>query len=188
MMSYWEYCEVGWTPKQITIHVYSQSSDGSYEGIQESKEWGRLLAQLGADGWELVGVVPIRPATHTLYYFKRPLDPPEVVELEKQVKLKAEQEWQKQVQERQKQVQEWQKQGQKQKQERQKQKQEREEATPEAILRVHRAMLMKSTPPELEPTEQPTDQERKRVMKGQEDPDQIAHADSSSATKHKPEP
>ena len=169
-MSYWEYCEVGWTPKQITIHVYSQSSDGSYEGIQESKEWGRLLAQLGADGWELVGVVPIRPATHTLYYFKRPLDPPEVVELEKQVKLKAEQEWQKQVQER------------------QKQKQEREEATPEAILRVHRAMLMKSTPPELEPTEQPTDQESKRVMKGQEDPDQISHADSSSATEHKPEP
>ena len=122
-----------------------------------------MLAQLGADGWELVGVVPIRPATHTLYYFKRPLDPLEVVELEKQEKLKAEQELQKKMQ-------------------------EREEATPEAILRLHRAMLMKSTPPELEPTEQPTDQERKRVMKGQEDPDQISHADSSSATKHKPEP
>lgn len=169
-MSYWEYCEVGWTPKQITIHVYSRSSDGSYEGIQESKEWGRLLAQLGADGWELVGVVPTRPATHTLYYFKRPLDPPEVVELEKQEKLKAEQESQKRMQELQKKM------------------QEREKATPEAILRVHRAILMKSTPPELEPTEQPMDQERKRVMKGQEDPDQISHADSSSATEHKPEP
>src|SRR5258708_5590551 len=170
MMSYWEYCEVGWTPKQITIHVYSQSSDGSYEGIQESKEWGRLLAQLGADGWELVGVGPIRPATHTLYYFKRPLDPPEVVELEMQVKLKAEQEWQDQGEEVQKKM------------------QERKEAALEAKLRLHRAMLMKSTPTELEPTEQPTDQESKRVMKGQEDPDQIAHADSSSATKHKPEP
>jgi hypothetical protein len=162
-MSYWEYCEVGWTPKQITIHVYSRSSDGSYEGILESKEWGRLLAQLGADGWELVGVVPTRPATHTLYYFKRPLDPPEVVEVEKRVKLKAEQEVQKKMQ-------------------------EREKATPEAILRLHRATLMKSTPPELKPTEQPTDQERKRVMKVQEDPDQISHADSASATEYKPEP
>jgi hypothetical protein len=42
-MSYWEYCEVGWTPKQITIHVYSGRVDGSYEGIQDPQEWGRLL-------------------------------------------------------------------------------------------------------------------------------------------------
>ena len=35
---------------------------------------GSLTAQLGADGWELVGVAPGRPAHHTLYYFKRPFD------------------------------------------------------------------------------------------------------------------
>ena len=34
---------------------------------------GALLSQLGTDGWELVGVVPTRPANHSLYYFKRPI-------------------------------------------------------------------------------------------------------------------
>ena len=160
-MSYWEYCEVGWTPKQITIHVYSGRSDGSYEGVQEPKEWGRLLAQLGADGWELVGVVPTRPANHTLYYFKRPLDPPEVVELEKREKLKAQQEWQKMQQE-------W------------------EKAPPGTLLRLHHAVILKSTPPEFEPTEELTDEEGKTVMKVQEE--QISHADSSSATEPQEEP
>ncbi len=78
-MPLWEYCEVAWASKQITIHVYSGRSGGNYEGILKPEEWGTLLAQLGADGWELVGVVSTRPAKHSLYYFKRPLDPPEVV-------------------------------------------------------------------------------------------------------------
>ena len=128
-MSYWEYCEVGWTPKQITIHVYSGRPDGSYEGAQEPKEWGSLLAQLGADGWELVGVVPTRPATHTLYYFKRPLDPPEVIEREKQEKLKAEQEWRKKLEE-------W------------------EKAPPGTPLHLHHAILMKNTPKAAESTDE----------------------------------
>ena len=101
-MSYWEYCEVGWTPQQITIHVYSGRADGSYEGIQEPKEWGKLLAQLGADGWEMVGIVPGKPANHTLYYFKRPMDSPEIIEQERQEKLKAEYERQKMLQGREK--------------------------------------------------------------------------------------
>jgi hypothetical protein len=99
-MAYWEYCEVGWTPQQITIHVYSGRADGSYEGIQEPEEWGKLLAQLGADSWEMVGVVPTGPANHTLYYFKRPIDSPQDVAREKQEKLKREQERQKMLQER----------------------------------------------------------------------------------------
>ena len=73
-MFQWEYCEVAYTPKQVLIHVYSERDNGKYEGIQKPEEWGELLAQLGADGWELVGVVPTRPANHTLYYFKRPLN------------------------------------------------------------------------------------------------------------------
>jgi len=139
-MSYWEYCEVGWAPEQITIHVYSGRSDGSFEGVQEPQEWGRLLAQLGADGWELVGVVPTRPANHTLYYFKRPLDPPEVVELEKQEKLKADQEWRKRLEE-------W------------------EKAPPGTPLRLHHAIIWTPTPKTVEPT----DEGDKTVMKGQED-------------------
>ncbi len=78
-MPLWEYCEVAWTSKQVTIHIYSGRDGGSYEGVQKPEEWGTLLAQLGADGWELVGIVPTRPASHSLYYFKRPLEPPEVV-------------------------------------------------------------------------------------------------------------
>jgi hypothetical protein len=131
-MSYWEYCEVGWAPRQITIHVYSGRVDGGYEGVQEPQEWGSLLAQLGADGWELVGVVPSRPATHTLYYFKRPLDPPEVIEREKQEQVKAEQEWRKKLEE-------W------------------EQAPPGTPLHLHHAILMKSTPRAGEPTEEPRD-------------------------------
>jgi hypothetical protein len=78
-MQQWEYCEVGWTPKQVTIHVYSSSADGTYEGVQTPEEWGALLSQLGADGWELVGVVPTKPITHSLYYFKRPISSSERV-------------------------------------------------------------------------------------------------------------
>lgn len=73
-MLLWEYCEVAYTPKQVIVHVYSSRDNGMYEGIQKPEEWGVLLAQLGADGWELVGVVPTRPANHSLYYFKRPID------------------------------------------------------------------------------------------------------------------
>ncbi|HLH62073.1 MAG TPA: hypothetical protein VKV20_10355 [Ktedonobacteraceae bacterium] len=75
-MQPWEYCEVAWTPKQVTIHVYSSREDGRYEGVQSPEEWGALLTQLGADGWELVGVVPARPASHSLYYFKRAIEWP----------------------------------------------------------------------------------------------------------------
>jgi len=69
-MQQWEYCEVAWTPKQVTIHVYSSRENGTYEGVQKPEEWGALLSQLGADGWELVGVVPTKPANHSLYYSK----------------------------------------------------------------------------------------------------------------------
>jgi hypothetical protein len=72
-MQQWEYCEVGWTPKQVTIHVYSSREDGTYEGVQTPEEWGALLSQLGTDGWELVGIVPTRPVNHSLYYFKPPI-------------------------------------------------------------------------------------------------------------------
>ena len=82
-MPLWEYCEVAWASKQVTIHIYSGRDGGSYEGVLKPEEWGTLLAQLGADGWELVGIVPTRPASHSLYYFKRPLEPPEVVEWKK---------------------------------------------------------------------------------------------------------
>ena len=156
-MSYWEYCEVGWTPKQITIHVYSKRSDGSYEGVQEPKEWGSLLAQLGADGWELVGIVPTRPATHALYYFKRPLDPPEVLEREKQEKLKAEQESRKKLEE-------W------------------EKAPPGTLLRLHHAILVKNTPKAGEQTEESIDAESRTGI-----PNQIFPPDSSEGEEYKPE-
>lgn len=121
-MPLWEYCEVAWTPKQITIHVYSGRADGSYEGTTQPNEWGGLLAQLGADGWELVGVVPTIPANHTLYYFKRPIDPPEVVQAEQQKRLKVEQE-------------------------RLKARQEWENAPPGATLQLQNAIILKNTPP-----------------------------------------
>jgi hypothetical protein len=79
-MQQWEYCEVGWTPKQVTIHVYSSHADGTYEGVQTPEEWGALLSQLGMDGWELIGVVPTKPVNHSLYYFKRPISAPDTTE------------------------------------------------------------------------------------------------------------
>ena|ERR1051326_8828232 len=83
-MQLWEYCEVAWTPKQVVIRIYSQNDTSMhpniYQGVQKSEEWGALLAQLGADGWEMTGVVPTKPADHTLYYFKRPMDNPKKVE------------------------------------------------------------------------------------------------------------
>jgi hypothetical protein len=76
-MQLWEYCEVAYTPKQIVVHVYNYRPDESFEIAQKPEEWGALLAQLEADGWELVGIVQAKPANHALYYFKRPFDTPE---------------------------------------------------------------------------------------------------------------
>lgn len=81
-MLLWEYCEVAYTSKQVIVHVYSSRDNGMYEGIQKPEEWGALLTQLGADGWELVSVVPTKPANHSLYYFKRPVDSSAKVEWE----------------------------------------------------------------------------------------------------------
>ncbi len=87
-MPAWEYCEVAWTPKRVVIHVYSDYAP--YEGVQKPEEWGALLTQLGADGWELVGVVPGRPAIHVLYYFKRAYEASAKAGWEeRQVKLRA---------------------------------------------------------------------------------------------------
>ncbi len=79
-MQLWEYCEVSYTPKQVLVHVYSSRDNGTYEGIQTPDEWGALLTQLGEDGWEMVGVITARPATHSLYYFKRSFDSPAKLE------------------------------------------------------------------------------------------------------------
>lgn len=84
-MQLWEYCEVAWTPKQIVVHVYTWRKNGSYECTMMPQEWGALLAQLGAGGWELTGVAPSRTANHTLYYFKRPLGQPQQVEVQNDV-------------------------------------------------------------------------------------------------------
>jgi hypothetical protein len=73
-MLLWEYCEVAYTPKQIIVHIYSSGDAGMFEGIQNPEGWGTLLAQLGSEGWELVSVIPTKPANHSLYYFKRPID------------------------------------------------------------------------------------------------------------------
>ena len=73
-MPLWEYCEVAYTPKQVFVHVYSSREGGTYEGVQKPEDWGTLLAQLGADGWEMVGVMSAKAANHTLYYFKRAID------------------------------------------------------------------------------------------------------------------
>ena len=70
-MPLWEYCEVAYTPKQVIVHVYSSREGGMYEGVQKPEDWGTLLAQLGADGWEMVGVMSAKAANHTLDYFKR---------------------------------------------------------------------------------------------------------------------
>jgi hypothetical protein len=87
-MPQWEYCEVAWTPKQVTIHVYSNRDNGMYEGVQPPEEWGALLTQLGAEGWELVSIVPARPASHTLYYFKRAVEFPAEIEWEERKKVR----------------------------------------------------------------------------------------------------
>lgn len=71
-MTQWEYCEVWWEPNQISVNVYSRN--GITQQKHDPSEWPTVLAQLGADGWELTGVLPSSAGTHEYwYYFKRPL-------------------------------------------------------------------------------------------------------------------
>ncbi len=90
-MQKWEYCTLGpieysstswkWIPNEPTRIVFTTkgvkeqgfhiNEDHSLKDVQD--EVSTALAQLGEQGWELVGCGSVFAAGHFLY-FKRPLD------------------------------------------------------------------------------------------------------------------
>ena len=66
-MTRWEYCEVHWHTQGVTTTKANPSGQHSVQQAGAA-EWHNVLAKLGAEGWELVSVLP-----DYYYYFKRPL-------------------------------------------------------------------------------------------------------------------
>jgi hypothetical protein len=73
-MTRWEYCDVTWQPGQLILTTASVDDDPTVETF-DAATWPQLLAQLGADGWELVSTTASPMGVHEYYfYFKRPLE------------------------------------------------------------------------------------------------------------------
>ena len=71
-MPRWEYCEVWWETKQVTINIFSVR--GFNQQIVRASDWPNVFAHLGADGWELTSTMPSPTGVQQyFYYFKRPL-------------------------------------------------------------------------------------------------------------------
>jgi len=75
-MVQWEYAEVWYEQKMMAVRVVVNtfSLRGNNQQEHSGKEWGNVLARMGAEGWELVSVMASPTGTHQYwYYFKRPI-------------------------------------------------------------------------------------------------------------------
>jgi hypothetical protein len=73
-MRRWEYCDVTWQPTLLIVTFGSPDDDPEVE-THDSADWPQVLAQLGADGWELVSTTASPMGVHEyFFYFKRPLE------------------------------------------------------------------------------------------------------------------
>jgi hypothetical protein len=70
----WEYCDVTWRPDELIVTSCSVDEEPVVE-TYDSINWPQVLAQMGADGWELVSTTASPVGVHEYYfYFKRPLE------------------------------------------------------------------------------------------------------------------
>jgi hypothetical protein len=73
-MTRWEYCDVTWQPHQVILTFGSTQGEPRVE-VFDATDWPRVLADLGAKGWELVTTTASPMGIHEYYfYFKRPLE------------------------------------------------------------------------------------------------------------------
>lgn len=73
-MKRWEYCDVTWQPEQVVMTTCDATGAPRVKAYN-AQDWPRLLAKLGADGWELVSTTSSPVGIHEYYfYFKRPLE------------------------------------------------------------------------------------------------------------------
>jgi len=72
-MTRWEYAEVWYTEgKGITTTVFGR--EGHAQSHASLDSWGVVLANLGAEGWEMVGLLGSPTGGQYWYYFKRPME------------------------------------------------------------------------------------------------------------------
>jgi hypothetical protein len=65
---------VTWQPHQVTLTRCAADGTPAVE-TSDAPSWPQTLAQLGADGWELVSITASPMGVHEYYfYFKRPLE------------------------------------------------------------------------------------------------------------------
>lgn len=75
-MTQWEYAELWYEQKPASVRILLQvfSIRGQEQHEFAGHEWAGLLARMGGEGWELVGVLASPTGLHQYwYYFKRPI-------------------------------------------------------------------------------------------------------------------
>jgi len=74
-MQKWEYCAIEYrtfpTPKSL-MHEFNTVIGVQSHKINDTPTMGATIAQLGMQGWELVGCGIVAATAHNIY-FKRPL-------------------------------------------------------------------------------------------------------------------
>lgn len=81
-MQKWEYCAVIGVGREGIVFggadpaLYTFNQDGTQEqriGGKIYREIGKIVAKLGAEGWEMVGIGATHGGNYHTIYFKRPL-------------------------------------------------------------------------------------------------------------------
>jgi predicted cupin superfamily sugar epimerase len=73
-MTRWEYCEAVWQPDNVSLTMPVPDEE-TVPATYPAQQWPQVMAQLGVDGWELVGCTASPVGAHEYYfYFKRALE------------------------------------------------------------------------------------------------------------------
>jgi hypothetical protein len=73
-MTQWQYCELLWQPQGITVTELRADGDHQVQTF-DANGLHTIIAQLGAEGWELTANLSSPTGIHEYwYYFKRPAE------------------------------------------------------------------------------------------------------------------
>ncbi len=68
----WKYCAI---KSDLGVKFFDDKGEHSvrkFEEEEENKDFHKMIAELGVEGWELVGLSPVPESKAWVYYFKQP--------------------------------------------------------------------------------------------------------------------
>src|SRR5437899_3368789 len=66
-MTHWEYCEAVWQPDQVSLTMPVPDEE-PVPTSYPAQQWPQVMAQLGADGWEMASCTASPVGAHEYYF------------------------------------------------------------------------------------------------------------------------